>query len=50
MQHRHWAVWRGDPERLPDAFRVSKVKGDRIPSAVCETWTHPARKEDLADS
>jgi hypothetical protein len=33
--------WNGPPERLPDAFRMTKQKGDRVLSAVCETWSHP---------
>jgi hypothetical protein len=33
--------WNGDPERLPDAFRVTKPKGDHVLSAVCETWSRP---------
>ena len=32
--------WNGDPERLPDGFRVTKPKGDRILKGVCEVWTH----------
>ena len=27
------------PERLPDAWRMTKVKGDRTLMAVCEVWT-----------
>ena len=30
-----------DPERLPDAWRMTKSKGDRVLSAVCETWSYP---------
>jgi len=33
--------WNGPPERLPDAFLVTKPRGDRVLSAVCEVWTHP---------
>jgi hypothetical protein len=27
-----------NPERLPDAWRMTKVKGDRTMTAVCEVW------------
>ena len=33
--------WTGPPERLPDAFTLTKRKGDRTFAAVCEVWTHP---------
>ena len=26
------------PERLPDAWRMTKVKGGRTMTAVCEVW------------
>jgi hypothetical protein len=29
---------RSNPERLPDAWRVTKVKGDHTMTAVCEVW------------
>jgi hypothetical protein len=32
--------WNGDPERLPDGFKVTKPKGDHVLTAVCEVWTH----------
>jgi hypothetical protein len=41
MSHIQREIWNGIPERLPDAFRVTKPKGDRLLSAVCETWSHP---------
>jgi hypothetical protein len=27
-----------EPERLPDGFRMTKVKGDYTTTAVCEVW------------
>jgi hypothetical protein len=33
--------WNGPPARLPDAFCMSKQKGQRTITAVCEVWTHP---------
>ena len=27
-----------EPERLPDAWRMTKVKGDHTMTAVCEVW------------
>ena len=27
-----------DPERLPDAWRMTKAKGDHTMTAVCEVW------------
>lgn len=41
MQVLQREFWNGPPERLPDAFRMTKQKGDRALSAVCETWSHP---------
>jgi hypothetical protein len=41
MAHTQRDTWNGPPERLPDAFRMSKSKGDHTRSAVCELWTHP---------
>ena len=35
------AGWNGPSERLPDAFWMSKQKGERTIAAVCEVWTHP---------
>jgi hypothetical protein len=32
--------WNGDPERLSDAFKLTKQKGDRTVTAVCEVWSH----------
>jgi hypothetical protein len=26
------------PERLPDAWRLTKVKGDHAMTAICEVW------------
>ena len=28
----------GDPERLRDAWRLTKVKGERTLTAVCQVW------------
>ena len=42
MPHSQREIWNGPPERLPDAFRLTKPKGDRVLSAVCEVWTHPS--------
>jgi hypothetical protein len=36
----HRAEWTGAPERLPDAFRLTKRKRGRTLAAVCETWSH----------
>jgi hypothetical protein len=41
MPHSQREIWNGPPKRLPDAFRLTKPKGDRVLSAVCEVWTHP---------
>ena len=27
-----------DPERLPDAWRLTKVKGEQTLTAVCQVW------------
>lgn len=27
-----------EPERLPDAWRMTKQKGDQVLTAVCEVW------------
>src|SRR5688572_16282037 len=32
--------WNGPPERLREAFRMTKQKGDRTFAAVCEVWSH----------
>jgi hypothetical protein len=32
--------WNGPPERLRDAFRLTKQKGSDLLSAVCEVWSH----------
>jgi hypothetical protein len=41
VPHVQREFWNGPPERLPDPFRMTKQKGDRALSAVCETWSHP---------
>ena len=41
MPHSQREIWNGPQERLPDAFRLTKPKGDRVLSAVCEVWAHP---------
>jgi hypothetical protein len=41
MQVLQREFWNGPPERLPDAFTLSKRKGDATLNAACETWTHP---------
>ena len=33
--------WRGQPQRLPQGFRVTKPNGEHPISAVCEVWSHP---------
>jgi hypothetical protein len=33
-------IWNGPPERLSDAFRLTKQKSDSTLSAVCEVWSH----------
>ncbi len=30
--------WNGELERLPDAWRMTKAKGDHTLTAVCEVW------------
>ncbi len=42
MQTGKREFWNGPPERLPDRFRMTKLKGDHIFTAVCEVWTHPS--------
>jgi hypothetical protein len=32
--------WNGPPERLRDAFRMTKQKGDHVLSALCELWSN----------
>ena len=27
-----------EPERLPDAWKMTKAKGDHVLTAVCEVW------------
>jgi hypothetical protein len=34
------AEWNGQPERLPDAFRLTKTTGYSRLTAVCEVRTH----------
>ena len=34
--------WNGLQARLPDAFWMSKQKGEHTIAAVCEVWTHPS--------
>jgi hypothetical protein len=41
MQVPQREFWNGPPGRLPDAFGLSKPKGDHTLTAACETWTHP---------
>ena len=39
MQTRKREFWNNaEPERLPDAWRMTKVKGDHTMTAVCEVW------------
>jgi hypothetical protein len=41
MSHRQRSIWNGQPERVPDAFRLTKPKGADTLSGVSELWTHP---------
>jgi hypothetical protein len=41
MSHVQRDTWNGPPERLSDAFRLTKPKGDGAMTAVCEDWSHP---------
>ncbi len=41
MSHLQRSIWNGPPERLSDAFRLMKQKGERTAAAVCEVWSHP---------
>ncbi len=34
------AIWNGDPEKLSNAFRLTKFKGERVLTATCEVWSH----------
>jgi hypothetical protein len=34
------AVWNGTPDRLSDAFTLTKTKDDSTLRGVCEVWTH----------
>jgi hypothetical protein len=34
-------LWKGDPERLPDGFTLTKTEGERTMTATCEVWTNP---------
>jgi hypothetical protein len=44
MQTRKREFWNNaEPERLPDAWRMTKVKGDHTMTAVCEVWAVEAR-------
>src|SRR4051812_17390037 len=38
---RERSIWNGPPERLSDPFRLTKQKGERRATAVCEVWSHP---------
>jgi hypothetical protein len=39
MQVRKREFWNNrEPERLPDAWRMTKAKGDYTLTAVCEVW------------
>lgn len=31
----------GPGDRLPDEFSLTKPRGNRVLTAVCELWTHP---------
>ena len=42
VAHRPSEFWNGPQARLPDAFWMSKQKGERTIAAVCEVWTHPS--------
>jgi hypothetical protein len=37
--------WNGPPERLLDGFTMTKRKGERILTAMCEVWTNPFGSE-----
>jgi len=41
MSHLQRSIWNGPPERLSDAFHLTKQKGERAATAVCEVWSHP---------
>jgi hypothetical protein len=45
MLHTQREIWNGDPERLPDAFRMTKPKGERTIAATCEVHTHQFGRE-----
>jgi hypothetical protein len=39
MQTRKREFWNNaEPERLPDQWRMTKVKGDHTMTAVCKVW------------
>jgi rubredoxin len=40
MQTRQREFWNGPPERLPGGFTVTRAKGDRVLTAVCQVYTH----------
>ena len=40
VAHRPSEFWSGPQARLPDAFWMSKQKGEHPIDAVCEVWTH----------
>ena len=42
VAHRPSEFWNGLQARLPDAFWMSKQKGEHTIAAVCEVWTHPS--------
>ena len=35
------AIWNGEPERLSNAFGLTKTFGDEVLTATCEVWSHP---------
>jgi hypothetical protein len=40
MTHTQREFWNGAPERLRDAFTMTKSKHGRLLTAVCEVWSH----------
>lgn len=40
MSHLQRNTRNDDPERLSDAFRLTKHKGQHTLTAVCEVWSH----------
>ena len=45
MAHIRRNIWNGLPERLSDAFKMTKPRGDGTATAVCEIWSHEFRWE-----